>query len=196
VEAKEAEQHKPCPQKKARQWMSLPAAEQESKQEQRLRFSDGQFGSTSNLQKRKKEPNTTTTTQSDTPPPAPPPPAPPTNVAALEIQNQDYYDSPEANHLFGRMRQETTAEDEVLVRTMIQQRIDKLTKGFLHPNGWKGVLEDLDSNQTCSSHQIYNLQIKCRYIAIALCIALQKMGRGAGGATWSDCCQEAMNTVN
>jgi hypothetical protein len=94
------------------------------------------------------------------------------------------------------MRQETTAEDEVSVRTMIQQRIDKRTEGFLHPNGWKGVLEDLDSNQTYSSHQIYNIQIKCRYIAIALRIALPKMGRGAGGATWSDCCQEAMNTVN
>ena len=196
VEAGDAEQHERRPRKKARRWMSLPAAEQESKQ-QRARFSDGQFGSTSNLRKRKKERNKTTT-EPDTPPESdtPAPPARPTNVAALEIQNQDYFDSPEANHLFGRIQQETTAEDEVSVRTTIHNRIQKLTEAFSTPAGWKCILEDRDSKQTCSAFQIYNIQIKCRYIAIALRIALQKMGRGAGGATWLDCCQEAMNTVN
>jgi hypothetical protein len=69
--------------------MSLPAVEQESKQ-QRGQFSDGQFSSTSNLQKRKKQTNTTTT-ESDTPPEWDTPPESDTPPPALEIQNQDYF---------------------------------------------------------------------------------------------------------
>ena len=172
--------------------MSLPT---EHTCQQRARFSDGQCGNTSNTRKRKKAsdtttPDATTTTELD------PPPAPP-NLAALAILNQDYFDSPEAYVLFGRMdHEETTTEDEVSVKTMIQQRINKLTKAFSLPDGWECVLEDQDSTQTCSTFQIYNIQIRCRYLAIALRIALKKMGQGPGRATWLDCCQEAMATVN
>ena len=196
VEAEEAEQQECHPRKKAKRWMSLPA-EQEQK---RGRFTDGQFGSTtnitSNLRKRKAAPTTTesdarTTAESD----APPPPPPPTNITANEILNQDFFESPEANCLFGTIGARTT-EDDVSVRTVIQKRIDKLTEGFSTPNGWKCVLEDLDSCGTCSPFQIYNIQIKCRYVVVALRIALRKMGQGAGGATWSDCCKDAMDTVN
>jgi hypothetical protein len=97
------------PRKKARRWMTLPA---EQLPQQRGRFSDGQFGSTSNLRKRKTAPDANTTTELDAPPPPPateasttteldaaPPPA--INITALEILNQDYFDSPEANILFG-----------------------------------------------------------------------------------------------
>ena len=197
MEAEEAEQQERRPRKKAKRWMSLPA-EQEPK---RGRFTDGQFGSTtittSNLRKRKAAPpdtsttttelDATTTAESDTPPP------PPRNVAANDILNQDFFESPEANCLFGIIG---TAEEDVSLRTVIQERINKLTEAFSTPNGWKCVLEDRDSCQTCSPFQIYNIQIKCRYIAFALRIALKKMGRGAGGATWLGCSQEAVNTVN
>ena len=187
-EAEEAEQQQSRPRKKPRRWMSLLSAEQEP--EQRGRFSDGQFGSTISLQKRKRAPSaatTTTTTESDAPPPATTtesdtPPLP-TNQKALAILNQDYFDSPEANILFGlekeQGREEMTAE-EVSVRTTIQQRIERLTEAFSTPNGWKSVLEDRDATETCSPFQIYDLQIKCRYTAIALWIALRKMGRGPG----------------
>jgi hypothetical protein len=197
-EAEEAEQQQSRPRKKPRRWMSLPA---EQEPQQRGRFNDRKFGTTSNLRKRKKVPDTTETTESDAPPSTnlsdTPPPPPPTNITALSILNQDYFDSPEANVLFGRMNhEETTTEDEVSVRTMIRQRIDKLTEAFSLPDGWKCVLEDRDSTQTCSSFQIYSIQIRCRYLAIALRIALKKMGQGPGRATWLECCLEAMNTVN
>ena len=180
--------------------MSLPS-EKETKQ--LGRFSDGQFGSTADLRKRKQA-DVTIKNESDmflvhwdgstlANTLIMPHPALPTSIAALQILNQDYFDSPEANILFGSL---TSHDDNVLVRTIIQQRIDKLTEAFSLPNGWKCVLEDLDSTETCSPFQIHNIQIKCRYIVIALRIALRKMGRGAGGATWLDCCQEAMTTVN
>ena len=82
------------------------------------------------------------------------------------------------------------------MRPTIQQRIERLTEAFSTPNGWKSVLEDRDATETCSPFQIYDLQIKCRYTAIALRIALRKMGRGPGRATWSDCCRESIQTVN
>jgi hypothetical protein len=167
------------------------------------RFTDGQFGSTtsttSNLRKRKAAPidtttattelDATTTVESDAPPP------PPTNITANEILNQDFFELPEANCLFG-MIGVTTTEEDIGVRTMIQEQINKLTEGFSTPNGWKCVLEDRDSCNTCSAFQIYNIQIKYWYIAIALRIALRKMGQGAGGVTWLECCWEAMQTVN
>ena len=99
--AEEAEQQECRPRKKARRWMSLPSEEEPQQQE---RFHDGQFGDTSSFRKRKSAPDTTTTestttdsttttesmtTESTTPPP-------PTSLAALEIVNQDYSDSPEA----------------------------------------------------------------------------------------------------
>ena len=93
--AEEAEQQECRPRKKARRWMSLPSKEEP---QQRGRFHDGQFGDTSSFRKRKSAPDTTTTestttesttTESTTPPP-------PTSLAALEIVNQEYSDSPEA----------------------------------------------------------------------------------------------------
>ena len=191
VEADDAEQQECRPRKKSRRWMSLPT---EQEPQQQARFNDGQFGSTTNLRKRK----TTTTTDSDTnttTAESDAAPSPPANVAANEILNQDFFDSPEANILFG-MICNTTTEEDVSVRTTIERRINKLTEAFSTPDGWKCVLEDRDASQTCTPFQIYNIQMKCRYIAIALRVALRKMGQGAGGVTWLECCQQAMHTVN
>ena len=149
--------------------------------------------------------NTTTNLPSTTvSTPLPPPsttaesdaaPSPPANVAANEILNQDFFDSPEANILFGIIGV-TTEEEDVSVRTTIERRINKLTEAFSTPDGWKCILEDRDACQTCTPFQIYNVQMKCRYIAIALRVALRKMGQGAGGVTWLECCRQAMDTVN
>jgi hypothetical protein len=89
VELDNAEQQECRPQKKARQWMSLPT---EQEPQQQARFNDGQFGSTTNLSKRKATKTTTTdldttttTAELDAAP------SPPANVAANEILNQDFF---------------------------------------------------------------------------------------------------------
>jgi hypothetical protein len=82
----------------------------------------------------------------------------------------------------------TTEEEDVSVKMIIEQRIKKLTEAFSTPDGWKCVLDNQDSCQTCTPFQIYNIQMKCRYISIALQVALRKMGQGAGGVTWLECC--------
>jgi hypothetical protein len=194
VEADNAEKQECRPQKKARWWMSLPT---EQEPQQQARFNDGQFGSTTNLRKRKAtkttttdSDTTTTTAESDAAP------SPPANVAANEILNQDFFDLPEANILFGMIRDAPREEEDVSVRMIIEQCIKKLTEAFSTPDGWKCVLDDQDSCQTCTPFQIYNIQMKCRYIAIALQVALRKMGQGAGGVTWLECCTQAMHTVN
>ena len=175
VQAEDVEQQECRPRKKAKRWMSLPM---EQEPQQRGRFTDGQFGSTinttKNVRKRKAPAPQTTTTDLDATTTAEldPPPPPTTIVAANEILHQDFFESPEANCLFGMIG---GMEEDVSVRTTIIERIQKLTEGFSTPDGWKCVLEDRDSCNTCSAFQIYNIQIKCRYIAIALRTALRKM---------------------
>jgi hypothetical protein len=161
------------------------------------RFNDGQFGSTTNLRKRIATKatttdldTTTTTAESDAAP------SPPANVAANEILNQDFFHVPEANILFGMMQDTTTEEEDVSVRMILEQHIKKLTEAFSTPDRWKCVLDNQDSCQTCTPFQIYSIQMKCQYIAIALQVALRKMGQGAGGVTWLECCAKAMHTVN
>jgi hypothetical protein len=163
--------------------MSLPT---EQEPQQQARFNDGQFGSTTNLRKRK----ATKTAESDAAPP-------PANVAANEILNQDFFDLPEANILFGMIQDTATEEEEdVSVRMIMEQHIKIITEAFSTPDGWRCVLDDQDSCQSCTPFQIYNIQMKCRYIAIALQVALRKMGQGAGGVTWLECYAKAMHTVS
>jgi hypothetical protein len=121
------------------------------------------------------------------------------------IQNQTWWDSPEAGKLFGEMVRQSSEEEEEMVRQfteteltklnireMIEKRIKGLRKGYSTSDGWRNTLDDFDSQNLCSSRDVFNIQMKCRYLVVALQVALDDMP----SRTWVECCKEAVKRVN
>lgn len=94
------------------------------------------------------------------------------NKKAAAILQKTYWDSLEAMKLFkelqGEKTNECTNEEDDLVMAVIERRIGRLSKGIGMASGWKLVLDDFDQNDLCSAYNIFNVQLKCRYIAFAL----------------------------
>jgi hypothetical protein len=83
-------------------------------------------------------------------------------------------------------------EDAWDVKAMVRKRIGRLRRGHTTVGGWKLTLEDLDTRDICSAHDIFNIQMKCKYLSVALRIALDDML----SLTWCQCCNEAVQRVN
>mmetsp|Transcript_29437 Transcript_29437/g.53921 ORF Transcript_29437/g.53921 Transcript_29437/m.53921 type:complete len:237 (-) Transcript_29437:190-900(-) len=75
---------------------------------------------------------------------------------------------------------------------MVRKRIERLRRGHTTVDGWKLTLDDLDTRDICSAHDIFNIQMKCKYLSVALRIALDEMPL----LTWRQCCDEAVARVN
>jgi len=78
------------------------------------------------------------------------------------------------------------------LKAMVRKRIERLRRGHTTVGGWKLTLDDLDTRDICSSHDIFNIQMKCKYLSVALTIALDEMPT----LTWGQCCKEAVDRVN
>jgi hypothetical protein len=78
------------------------------------------------------------------------------------------------------------------VKAMVRKRIQKLRRGHTTVGGWKLTVDDLDTRDICSAHDIFNIQMKCKYLSVALEIALDDMP----SLTWRQCCNEAVERVN
>jgi len=78
------------------------------------------------------------------------------------------------------------------VKAMVRKRIERLRRGHTTVDGWKLTLDDLDTRDICSAHDIFNIQMKCKYLSVALRIALDEMPL----LTWRQCCDEAVARVN
>ena len=135
--------------------------------------------------------------QDEIPTPQPTTTTLPNISAANDILSQSYFESPEAHILFGFIKDKNDNKDidEIDLKNVINCRIAKLTEGYSTPNGWKSNVDDFDGNGVCTAFDIHKVQMKCRYLATSLRIALTKMV-GAGGTTWHQCCEEAMQMVN
>jgi hypothetical protein len=108
-----------------------------------------------------------------------------------------WWDSTNAFSLFGERVDENNEdandeEDAWNVRAMVQRRIERLRRGHTIVGGWKLTLDDLDTRDICSAHDIFNIQMKCKYLSVALTIALEDMP----SLTWRQCCNEAVRRVN
>ena len=110
---------------------------------------------------------------------------PPPNAPAFVMPT--YWDSPEAKKLFGILNSDV--ED---LQEMILDRINRLQQCYHTSDGWKTTLDDLDSQNVCTRHDIFVLTMKCRYLSYALRLALDHMPT----MTWMDCCEEALNKIN
>jgi hypothetical protein len=108
-----------------------------------------------------------------------------------------WWDSSNALCLFGEQvdkNDEDANDNEEAwdVKAMVRKRIERLRRGHTTVDGWKLTLDDLDTRDICSAHDIFNIQMKCKYLSVALRIALDEMPL----LTWRQCCDEAVARVN
>jgi hypothetical protein len=77
---------------------------------------------------------------------------------------------------------------------MTEKQIKQLRRGHTTVDDWKltMLLDDLDAKDICSAYDIFNIQMKCKYLSVALGIALDDMP----SHTWFQCCNEEVRRVN
>jgi hypothetical protein len=57
----------------------------------------------------------------------------------------------------------------------VETKIEKLKQGFAMEHGWKLIVDDFDAKEICTPNDIFNIQMNCKYVSLALCIALEDM---------------------
>ena len=83
-----------------------------------------------------------------------------------------YWTSGQAQKTFGLEHVMEDSEDgDLLVTEVVRRRIEQMKAGFATANGWKGVLDDFDSTDLYSGNDIFQTQVRCRYVSIALRIS-------------------------
>jgi hypothetical protein len=85
------------------------------------------------------------------------------NPIAQAILNQSWwYTGDDAIRYFGAI------DGEVLPNEYVVEIIAKLQQGYTAAAGWKLVIDDFDQQDLCLPYKIFNFQLKCRYISLAL----------------------------
>jgi hypothetical protein len=111
------------------------------------------------------------------------------NPAARAIASQSWWESPEAHALFSDVkRSKGDNGDSLFPREYVEARTERLKKGHTTAHGWKTVLDDFDANDICTPSDIFNIQMKCKYVSLALRIATEDMP----GSKWMECCERAV----
>jgi hypothetical protein len=72
-------------------------------------------------------------------------------------------------------------------REYVETRIERLKEGFATAQGWKLVVQDFDARDLCTPNDIFIVHMKCKYVSLALHIALEEMP----GLRWMQCCERA-----
>jgi hypothetical protein len=83
-------------------------------------------------------------------------------------------------------------EEACDLKAMVRRQIKSLRRGHTTVGGWKLTLEDLDTRNIWSSHDIFKIQMKCKYLSVAVTIALD----GISTLTWAQSYKEAVQRVN
>jgi hypothetical protein len=105
---------------------------------------------------------------------------------AQAIIDQSWWDTGDAVRYFGAL------DGELAAKETVEKRIEQLKKGYSNATGWKRTIDDFDHQELCSKHEIFNFQLKCRYVCLALRYAIDNMP----DKTWLECCKDALETVN
>jgi hypothetical protein len=91
------------------------------------------------------------------------------NPIAQAILNQSWWDTGDAILYFGAI------DGEVLPNEAVVEIIAKLQQGYTAAAGWKLVIDDFDQQDSCLPYKIFNFQLKCRYVSLALRYALEEI---------------------
>ena len=111
------------------------------------------------------------------------------SAAATAVANQSWWESPEAHVLFCDVKRSAGENGDLLFpREYVETRIERLKQGFATAHGWKLVVQDFDARDLCTPNDIFTVQMKCKYVSLALRIALEEMP----GIRWMQCCERAI----
>ena len=61
------------------------------------------------------------------------------------------------------------------LESVIEKRIKKLRQAYQHYSGWQTVIDNLDEKKRYTDYDVHYLKWKCRYLAKALEIAIDKI---------------------
>jgi hypothetical protein len=114
---------------------------------------------------------------------------------ATEIANESYWESPEAHALFCEIKKGVGVGDEsdlMPPRHCVEERIERLKQPSAGVHGWKLVVDDFDTNELCSASDVFNIQMKSKYMSLSLRFALEEMNAWK----WRDCCNEEVKQLN
>ena len=118
--------------------------------------------------------------------------------AAADPPSTSWWDSTNAFSLFGERQEDdededaNDDEDAWNLKATVRKRIERLRRGHTTVGGWKLTLDDFDTRDICSANDIFNIQMKCKYLCVALGLALERMPL----QTWRQCCNDAVIRVN
>jgi hypothetical protein len=114
------------------------------------------------------------------------------NQAARAVISQSWWESPEAHTLFCDVKRSTGENGDYLFpREYVETRIERLKNGFATAHGWKYIVDDFDAKEICTPNDIFNIQMKCKYVSLALRIALEDMP----ARKWMECCERAVKEL-
>jgi hypothetical protein len=81
--------------------------------------------------------------------------------------------------------------DSLFPQEYVEGRTERLKNGFTSAHGWKTVFDDFDATDICTPNDIFNIQMKCKYVSLALRVAIGDMP----ASTWMDCCDHAVKEL-
>ena len=74
--------------------------------------------------------------------------------------------------------------DVMFPRDCVKERIERLKQPSAGAHGWKLVVDDFDANELCSATDIFNIQMKSKYVSLSLA--------EMNAWKWQDYCDEAV----
>ncbi len=114
---------------------------------------------------------------------------------ATERANKSYWESPEVHTLFCELKNGVGVGDEsdvMLPPDCVKEKIEQLKQPSAGAHGWKVVVDDFNANELCLATDIFNIQMKSKYMSLSLRFAMVEMNAWK----WQDCCDEAVKQLN
>ena len=92
--------------------------------------------------------------------------------------------------------EEEEAAAEEAAEEIIVRRLEAFHKAHLDAEGYKVLVEDNNFNNNLTSHQIFLINQKCKYLYHSLCIALEQKSVVGEKMTWLECCAKAIKKID
>ena len=102
-----------------------------------------------------------------------------------------YWDSDNAKECFGRVAEDPNCV--ISIEQVVIDRINKMREVYSTHKGWETIVKNKQSVTSPPHHEIFKIQLMCRYVATALDIALSSMH--LYDMIWSECCRNAVNKL-
>ena len=116
------------------------------------------------------------------------------NRTHISINDYTYWNSGKAISTFGFYNPKDVEQLTRPVEAIVMERMIKLRAGYKCFDGWRHNIEYHDKNNKCTHFDIFVIQLKCKYISIALSFALKLMHTEE--YNWLKCCKMAIKKID